>query len=1546
MDGCNGISCIFVRPTIKRKKLIKTLGRIVRWILGIAAFIYLGTIILLEMPAVQQRLTSFATRKLKEALRTELSVGRISFGLFNRIIIDGLSVCDRSGKEAISVSRLSVKMEIAPLLQGKVSISNVQLFGFRIAVTQDDRQSDPNILFIIEAFRPEQPRLKIEDVRVNSILMRRGQVSYDVASVPETPGVFNPQHIDIKNLTANISLKALSKDSVNAAIKRMSFHEQSGFSLQKLAAKLTANSRHACLENFLLHLPGTSFRLDTLRADYEGIRAFAHFMDSVRFSGHILPSRIAPGDFACFTPALRHFKDTLNLQAAFTGSGNRLRCSHFAIQAGTGIRLKGQASFNGLSRGTSARASGQITELSIRQEGSEYLFRNLLAKPAPAALQRAGDIRFNGTFGGQLDHLGLAGTFRTDAGNITANLSMSADKAARHAAVSGTIHTEDLDLGRISGKPGVLGKACLNTHVQMEKRGEQPPFINVDGLVSSIEIKQYNYKNIRLDGIYHQKSFDGSIQLDDPNGHVAMDGNINLAGEIPEFHFNARLGKVRLHDLHLASRYPDMEMSWRMNVNFKGNSPDNMEGDIRIDSIFFKDAARELSISHVDIAARPQSNGEKLLTLDSPYATATVKGRYRYHTIPASIIKTVERYIPSLLSLNKEIAEPANNFSFDLHVYNTDDIAGMFGLPFSIYSHAVAKGYFNDIAQKLRIESYLPAFRYGNTRFESGMVLCENPADLFKCLARASMKMKSNAIFNVSIDTRAGNDRVAASVNWGNNAEATYSGQLKASAHLAKDGRAEPGIKADIRILPTRIILNDSIWNIHPSRVAVDSGLVRIDNFLFRHGEQYIKIHGNLTERPADTVKVQLNDINMGYVFDIVRLKDVSFNGRATGTATASHVFHDPSLQADLHIRDFRFNNGLMGDMQVTGRWDKEQEGIYLDARAQEPGISRTRVAGFIYPKKKGLELDIEADSTNLQFLQYYMRNIASDVHGRMNGHARFYGGFKSLMLDGDVYADASMKFDVLGATFQVRDSIHLRPSEIRFDNCALRDPEGHRGRLNGYLRHQHFKDLSYRFLIDIENMLVFNTQEDPEMPFYGTLYGTGNALLNGSKAGLNVDAAVTTNANSRFTYMLKPAASATNSQFVTFIDKTPRREMHDSIFVAESYLEQEEETIEAAPVDIRLNLLVDATPDATMKIIMDPIAGDYISGKGNGNIRVEFFNKGDVKMFGSYNIDQGIYKFSLQEVIRKDFLIKSGSSIEFNGSPLDANLGIQASYTVNSASLSDLGIGETFSQNNVKVNCLMNITGNLTHPNVGFDIELPNVSEEEREIVRSAISTDEEMNMQMLYLLGVGKFYTYDYGNNAGQSSNTMSSVLSSTLSGQLNNMLSQALNLQNWNFGTTLSTGEEGWTDVEVEGMLSAQLLDNRLLINGNFGYRDNPMANTNFIGDFDVEWLLTKSGEIRLKAYNKTNDRYYTKTTLTTQGVGIAYKKDFNAWRDIISWKGRIGRRRRKAQADSIASTPPGTEAAGLKPRGEEAPATQAGSRRLPTTGAKGQAIREDS
>lgn len=568
---------------------------------------------------------------------------------------------------------------------------------------------------------------------------------------------------------------------------------------------------------------------------------------------------------------------------------------------------------------------------------------------------------------------------------------------------------------------------------------------------------------------------------------------------------------------------------------------------------------------------------------------------------------------------------------------------------------------------------------------------------------------------------------------------------------------------------------------------------------------------------------------------------------------------------------------------------------------------SPSRVSGIIYPLKpeSGLDLNIDAHELNLKFLEYYMSSIANDIKGRGTGKVHFYGKFKGLNLDGAVMTNASMKFDILNTRFAINDTIHLAPTGLTFKNMRIADVEGHQGTMNGYLRFQHFKDLSYRFEIQTNNMLVMNTKESPDMPFYGTIYGTGNAMLTGNAAqGLDVNVAMTTDRNTSFTYINGNVASAANSQFIKFVDKTPRRVVRDSVQIDDydDLLLKRQLSEKEQDTDIRLNILADVTPDATVRIVMDPIAGDYITGKGTGNIRTEFYNKGDVRMFGNYRISQGVYKFSLQEVIRKDFVIKDGSTINFNGALLDANMDIQASYTVNSASLNDLipDASTVIQQPNVRVNCIMNLSGVLLQPTIKLGIELPNERDEIQSLVRNYISTEEQMNMQILYLLGVGKFYTEDV-RRENQNAYVMTSVLSSTLSGQLNNALSRIFETNNWNIGTNLSTGDKGWTDVEFEGILSGQLLNNRLLINGNFGYRDNPLANTNFVGDFEAEWLITRSGDIRLKAYNETNDRYYTKTNLTTQGVGIMYKKDFNKWSDLFFWNKWKLRNKRKRQED---------------------------------------------
>ena len=1462
----------------------------------------------------------FVAEELSDLLNTRVTIGRINIGLLNRIIIDDVLLDDQDEQEMLKVTRLSAKFDIMPFFKGKISISSVQLFGFNINLQKKTPDSPPNFKFVLDAFASNDTVKKNNslDLRINSILIRRGRMAYHVLSEEETPGKFNAKHIHLQNIIANISLKALSKDSINLGIKRLSLDEKvSGFSLKKMSLKLVANSRQTSIDNFAIELPETSLKLDTIHLIYDSLKAFDRFTEQVRFSFRTLPSQITLKDISPFLPALSHFKEPISLDMEVKGTVNQLTCSHLEITADNRqFRLKGDVALQDLSHPQDAYVFGTLSELTATTRGVGFLVRNLSHdyNGVPPVLERLGNVSFRGEVSGYFTDIVTYGQLHTDLGGVNMDLKLSSDKSKGLFAYSGAVKTTDYKLGKLLANEQ-LGEITFNLDVHGRHVTDRLPVVELKGLIASVDYSRYRYENITLDGEYKQGGFNGKVALDDPNGSIYLNGDVNVSSRIPTFNFQAIINKLRPHDLNLTSKYPDTEFSLKLRANFTGGSVDEMIGEINVDSLEFMSPEKQYFMNNMNIRASKQNN-ENQLRLTSEFLTASVEGKFQYHTLPASILNIMRKYVPSLILPPKKPIETHNNFQFDIHIYNTDILSTIFDIPLTVYTHSTLKGYFNDPLQRLRVEGYFPRLQYKNNFIESGMILCENPSDHIRARVRLTNLKKKGAV-NLSLDAQAKDDNISTTLNWGNSAAVTYSGQLAAVAKFLRTEGEKPLLKAMVEVKPTDIILNDTLWQIHPSQVVVDSGKVDVNNFYFSHQDRYVRINGRLSDNPQDSVKVDLKDINMGYVFDIASISDdVNFEGDATGTAYASGVFKKPVMNTRLFIKNFSLNQGRLGDLNIYGEWDNENRGIRLDASIKDISTTPSRVTGIIHPLKpeSGLDLNIEANELNLKFLEHYMKSIANDIKGRATGKVHFYGKFKGLNLDGAVMTDASMNFDILNTHFAIKDTILLAPSGLTFNNIHISDMEGHSGRMNGYLHFQHFKNLNYRFEIQANNMLVMNTKESTDMPFYGTVYGTGNALLTGNAIqGLDVNVAMTTNRNSIFTYINGSVASATSNQFIKFVDKTPRHTIQDSIQII-SYYEQlqqkRQEAEEEQKTDIRLNILVDATPDATMKIIMDPVAGDYISGKGTGNIRTEFYNKGDVKMFGSYQINQGVYKFSLQEVIRKDFVIKNGSTITFNGAPLDANLDIQASYTVNSASLNDLIPEESSSiiqQPNVKVNCIMNLSGILVRPTIKLGIELPNERDEVQTLVRNYISTEEQMNMQILYLLGIGKFYTEDARNN--QNSNVMSSVLSSTLSGQLNNALSQVFETNNWNIGTNLSTGDKGWTDMEVEGILSGQLLNNRLLINGNFGYRDNPMANTNFVGDFEAEWLINRSGDIRLKAYNETNDRYYTKTNLTTQGVGIMYKKDFNKWSDLFFWnKWKLRNKRKqeeksKQQTDSI-------------------------------------------
>ena len=1467
--------------------------------------------------------------QLSSALGSELSIGRINLGFLNRIIIDDLKVNDLSGRDMLKVTRLSAKFDFLPLLEGKVSISNIQLFGFDIRLSKDTPESAPNFQFIVDAFKPREKKTKKTDLdlRINSLLIRRGRLSYDVLSEKQTPGKFNARHIALDNIIASISLKALRNDSINASVKRLSITEaNSGFDLDKLTLKVLGNEEGMRVENFAINLPRTSIEADTILIRYDSLDAFKNILQEVDFSFRMKPSQITLRDLSAFLPALKSFKEPLQMEIEANGSIDRLNCPRLYISSSKKhFHLKGNASFQDLAHPADAYVFAGLSSLHADREGLAFLLRNFGAANV-STIQNLGTISFQGQLSGYFTDLVTYGRIRTGLGTLNTDIKITSDKPNGHMAYSGKLATQDFDLGSLTGNDK-WGKITFNLDVDGSQRKGHYPQVILKGLIASIDYSEYAYQNITLDGEYKQGGFNGKLALDDANGSIALNGSFNTAGETPTFDFLATIDHVRPHDLHLTSKYEGAEFSARLKANFTGGSIDEMNGEINLDSLRFTAPDKQYFLDNLKIMATNEGGREKSLAIRSKFLNGDIAGDYSYRTLPASIQNILHGYIPALIEPsgqektgkkkagNKQTAP--NNFRFDFHLYDTEPVSSIFNVPLRIYAHSTLKGYFSDESRRIRIEGYFPRMRYKDKFIESAMFLCENPDNRFHTSLRLTNRKPENAV-NIALEAYARNDSVSTILNWGNNGGVTYSGQLSTLTRLVREERTDSlrprhahaeekaPLKTIIHVRPTDAILNDTLWKIHPSEVIIDSGKVYINDFNFSHRERHLHIDGILSKSPEDTVRIDLQDINIGYVFDIADL-GVNFQGEATGPALACGVLDKPVMNTDLFIRNLGLNEGLLGDAQIHGEWHHDVKGIYLDARIREKNLARTHVHGFIYPIKptSSLDLQIDAEGTQLKFIHHYMKSITSDFHGRVWGDVHFYGKFKALTMEGKVRGDASLKVDVLNTTYNIQDSIFIEPTGLTFRNNRILDTQGHEGRVNGYLRYRHFKDLSYHFNFNVNNMLVMNTAESPDFPFYGIVYGTGNATIAGNaQDGVTIDVAMSTNRNSNFTYIKDNVTSATSDQFIRFVDKTPKRIVHDSSLSDYEMAQQEiqEEQEKESDTDIRLNLQIDATPDATMRIIMDPMAGDYISARGSGNIRTEFFNKGDVKMFGNYRIEQGIYKFSLQEIIRKDFLIEEGSTISFNGSPLNAFLDIRANYTVNSASLNDLipNANEYVNQTNVKVNCIMAISGQLTSPDIKLDLDLPNEREEVQALVRNYIPDEEQVNMQMLYLLGIGKFYTPE---NTGttQNSNMMTSVLSSTLSGQLNNALANIINNNNWNIGTNFSTGEKGWTDVEFEGMLSGQLLNNRLLINGNFGYRDNPLANTNFVGDFEAEWLVVRSGNIRLKAYNETNDRYYTRTNLTTQGIGIIFKKDFDKWTDLLFWK--RWKRKRTAPVDTI-------------------------------------------
>lgn len=1467
--------------------MIKRLLKIVRGVVITLVVVYGLAVALLSLPWVQHHVSVAVERELSRMLDTRVAIGHITFGYPNRVIMDDVEMDDREGNELMKAARMAVRFEWMPLLRhGRISMHTVQLFGLHAHISRPTPDEELNMQFLIDALASKDTTAKTPlDLRINSLLVRRCHVKYDVKSEAQTPGVWNPHHLSVNNINATIALKALNADSINAQVKRLDLNEQSGFRLEGLEMRLLANRHHVRLEDFDMQLSKSRIRFDAISAVFPTTDGSEPFI----IEGRTENSYLTPSDVASLVPALQHFDETLHLSASIRGKGRQWQSPSLRMytqKRQVTMELDGVALHLPADTTERAYVKAEVKHLQVTPEGIPLLWHNLQGDdiPVPEMLTNVQHVLFDGDVEGTIDDLRTRGHLATGIGEVVADARLHTS-GERVLTCEGYVKSDSLDMHTLLGNEQKLGVVAMNLEFKGQQAPHVPANLYLKGDIPTLHYSGYEYRHIELDGLFKENSFDGLLALSDPNVALQMDGHFSINGGIPTFDLMTRIDHFRPHDLKLTTQREGYEYAAVLKAHFSGNNINNFEGSLSVDSLWAHLPNDTFFMPQFAIRAENIGEGERLMTIASEAVQARIEGRYSYKTLPNSFGQIVAQYLPSVFEKAPTKRDEADNeFTFDIRLTDSKLYPYVIGLPLKIHPAATMKGFISNKDERVEIACDVPNLTYNDEEYEIGKIRCYNSPDNIMANFSIAKHMATGSRVALMVDAQATNDTLNATLSWGNDSPNTYAGNIDIETFFGKTSGKNTPLKAEVNIKSSEIIINDTVWDVAASTVRLDSGYVDIQGLGIRHGNQFLSVNGRLTDKASDSLIVDLSRMSVEYILDVVRFKAVKFSGLATGKVRVDGVLGDMQAHTDLHVEDFRFNHGLMGDMDVNARWDDEV-GVVLDADIREAdSVAHTTVEGFISPQQKGLDLQIGAHNTSLAFLNSFIGGIFADVTGRATGDVRLHGSFKELNLEGKAIASASLKPHILNTPFRImNDSVILTTEAIEFPNVKAFDPDGNPVRLNGELSHHHLKDMGYDFNINIDRACFYDTDDFGGMPFYGKIYGSGDVHLYGGGNMLNVDGNVTTERGTLFVFNMSEPDALTDNHFITFIDRTPRPQhvVVDNLRLFQRTQDTADE--EGTPLQVAINANIDATTDADVRVIMNMRTGEHIAANGEGNIQVAFTNE-NTTLRGNYVIGSGQYKMLIQDVIHKDFQLQQGSEVVFTGNGGEAELNLKAVHTVNSASLSDLVPDATFNQNTVKVNCVINMSGNLDNPTLDFDLELPTVNEEERQLVRSAISTDEQMRRQIIYLLVVGKFYTYDYSAPEDrQSSDAMTSLLSSTLSGQLNNLLAQALNVSNWNFSSNFSTGQEGWSDLEVEGILSGRLLDNRLLINGNFGYRENEMRNSNFVGDLDLQYLFTEN--LRFKAYNMTNDRYFAKQTFNTQGIGFIFKREFDNWRNFF-------------------------------------------------------------
>ncbi|HDP75234.1 MAG TPA: hypothetical protein ENN49_05090 [Bacteroidales bacterium] len=1372
---------------------------------------------------------------------------------------------------------------------GKARVDNAKLH----LITDSSGMTNLNALLMrINPDTAQSPdsgkfNLQIGNVILNNARFKLVQQGADSL----TPGKINFQNLVLSGINLEASELNLNGDTIGILINGLTVQDHSGFKINNLRSKLTLCSKFLHFNNLRLRANGSSLSMNQLLFDFDGWESFSNFTSRVRIIADFEGTYLHTSTLSYIVSQLANYNIGLRVSGRVNGYVNDLRARNLELGFGNISELALNANLTGLPEIDNTLLSVDLKKLQTSRKDLIQFRVNDSGKPLvdlPEELDRLGVINYVGKYSGYLSDFVTYGTLSSALGAIDFDVWMKPGKTIK-SEFKAKASANHFKLGQLLGE-NLIGNLSFLSSISgtVNNKGELRAF--TDAHIRKLEANGYDYKDIDISGNLGNNSYTGTINLNDPNCRLNFLGRVDFSDTIPVFDFSLFAPRIDLVKLNLNRIDSVSVASFLLTAKFSGNNLDNSKGEINLVNSTYRNQRGMFKIADLTITA-DNTNESKIITLKSDIAEGEIRSRQSFSRFPYYMNRVLSRHLPALRQDESNgkskspplKAEEYNDYLIKFRLKKTQKVTSILAPGLSIAENSSLFGILDPNQETLTFKLKVLELTTGNTTFKNLSVDGETRDSILEAnLLMPEIKVGNSYIRNLKVNATTQNNSVKCNINWNNYSTPSTLGDIT----LIADFKAfsQPNSTIDINFLPSSLIINDSIWNLSPSLVRIDSSTVQFYNFAVSNKHQLISISGKASQFNSDTISVSLKNIDLSYLNFYLHDSGYTLSGWINGDALATGILLNPILQAKFGIYKLAVNSQNVGNVIFQSTWHGSENRINLLLSNQRADTLTFLAKGDYFSNNGNINIDVSINQAKLALIAPLLEGNVSNIHGRMDGSLKVKGNANKPIVDGSIgFDNAGLTIDFLQTHYTLTDRITISNSNIVLSNFRLTDRFNRTSTLNGTIQTNYLKNFNLGLRLSMQNFLCMNTHETDNETFYGTVFASGFVDFLGSPNNLNLNINLKTENKTAIYLPLSSTSTVEESNFISFVNNNP-----DLIEIEEVV-----QNVQTSSSNINITMDLQVTPEAEAQIIIDKKLGDIIKAYGSGNLRMEINPSKDIfRMFGRYTIEQGDYLFTLSGVINKRFRIEQSSYIDWNGDPLDANMDIKAVYRVKT-SLKQLLLDDSYTAR-VPVDCKILLSQKLLAPSIKFGIEFPNLDQQTRTLVDGMLNTEEKINTQFLGLLVINSFISYPGMTSAGtQTSNSslgttgLYNTASELLSNQLSNWLSQWS--KNFDIGINYRPGlENELSSDQVEMALSTQILDDRVSISSNVGVGGNKNSNNALVGDFTVDIKLNKSGKIRGKAFARNNNDVLLTSQQNnyTTGAGIVYREEFNTLRELFN------------------------------------------------------------